>query len=88
MKIFGLVGSSLRHSFSRKYFIRKFNDENINDCEYINIEIENIKEIKKIIKKYNLYGLNITIPYKKSVIPFLDKISDEAKEIGSVKSFI
>ena len=86
MRIFGLVGSSLRHSFSRKYFIRKFNDENINDCEYINIEIENIKEIKKIIKKYNLYGFNITIPYKKSVIPFLDKISEEAKEIGSVNT--
>mgnify|MGYP001200217509 CR=1 FL=1 len=86
MRIFGLIGRSLTHSFSHKYFSQKFYDDNINDCKYINIEIGNIKEIRNIIKEYNLCGFNVTIPYKETVIPFLDKISNEAKEIGSVNT--
>ena len=74
MRIFGLIGRSLTHSFSHKYFSQKFYDDNINDCKYINIEIGNIKEIRNIIKEYNLCGFNVTIPYKETVIPFLDKI--------------
>ena len=84
MRRFALIGKSLRHSFSHKYFRKKFNDENINDCKYINIEIDSIQKIKKVIKEYNLDGFNITIPYKQEIIPLIDKISKTSRETNSV----
>ena len=80
MRRFALIGKSLRHSFSHKYFRKKFNDENINDCKYINIEIDSIQKIKKVIKEYTLDGFNITIPYKQEIIPLLDKISKTSRD--------
>ncbi len=82
-KIFGLIGFPLGHSFSKKYFNNKFQNENI-CAEYLNFEIENINSLQDIIKNSSVSGLNVTIPHKKSIIPLLDEIDDEAKEIGAV----
>ncbi|MFA6701263.1 MAG: shikimate dehydrogenase [Dysgonamonadaceae bacterium] len=84
MDTYGLIGFPLTHSFSAKYFAEKFNREGIN-AEYLNFEIEDILEIRHVILfNQHLKGLNVTIPHKEKVIPFLNNISDEAKAIGAV----
>tara|TARA_B100001758_G_scaffold247574_1_gene265995 strand:+ start:22130 stop:22843 length:714 start_codon:yes stop_codon:yes gene_type:complete len=85
MRTFGLIGKSLEHSFSSKYFNKKFIEKQIN-AQYINIELNNISDFKRLIRKQEFSGLNITIPYKRSIIPFLDHINSEAKEIGAVNT--
>lgn len=82
-KTYGLIGFPLGHSFSKKYFNDKFQNENI-CAEYINFEIEDINCLKDIIYSNEIYGLNVTIPHKKSVISLLDEIDNEAKNIGAV----
>jgi len=84
MTLLGLVGKSLNHSFSKSYFEKKFNEQGILDCSYENFELQSIEEIKSLLTKKGLRGLNVTIPYKETVIPFLDELSDEAKKIGAV----
>ena len=86
MKTFGLVGKSLSHSFSSKYFSEKFYKENITNCQYLNFEIKDISNIKKFISENNVLGLNITAPYKTSIIPYLDGVSDESEEINAVNT--
>jgi shikimate dehydrogenase len=87
MKQFGLIGYPLGHSFSKGYFAEKFQKENITDCTYDNYPIENIGLFKDVIvKNNNIVGLNVTIPYKEQVIPFLNEIDIEAKEIGAVNT--
>ncbi len=87
MNIYGLIGYPLSHSFSENYFNKKFNIEKIKDSKYINFPIENISEFKDLVKhNKNLYGLNVTIPYKESIINYLDKLDDSAKEIGAVNT--
>ncbi|GHT11313.1 shikimate 5-dehydrogenase [Bacteroidia bacterium] len=84
MEQYGLIGYPLEHSFSKSYFNDKFKAEAI-DAEYINFEIPSIKEFKSIIKgNPQLKGLNVTIPYKEQVIPYLDQLSENAKLIGAV----
>lgn len=84
MKQYGLIGFPLKHSFSRQFFTQKFSGEGI-DSEYINFEIPDIKDIIGIIKNNTyLAGLNVTIPYKESVLPFLNELDTGAKEIGAV----
>ena len=83
-KTYGLIGESLKHSFSPKYFATKFrNEKNINS-EYVLFELEEIEDFKRLIQKNVLSGLNVTIPYKKAVIPYLDEWSDVAKELQAV----
>jgi len=86
MKTFGLVGKSLSHSFSSQYFSEKFYKENITNCQYLNFEIDDISNVKKLISENDILGLNITVPYKTSIIPFLDGVSDESKEINAVNA--
>ena len=84
MDKYGLIGYPLHHSFSQSYFNEKFKAEKI-DAEYVNFEIPIIKEFPGIIKNnLNLKGLNVTIPYKEQVMPYLDDLSDNAKAIGAV----
>jgi len=84
MNTYGLIGFPLKHSFSAKFFTEKFKRENI-DAKYLNFEIENIRQIKKVVSANpNLKGLNVTIPYKEQVISFLDELSPEAEKIGAV----
>src|SRR5271154_7184243 len=74
MKKFGLIGFPLSHSFSQKYFSEKFKKENILDSVYENFSIPSIEELSKILENNpGLAGLNVTIPYKQSVINYLDK---------------
>ena len=86
MRTFGLIGKTLSHSFSEGYFNEKFHKEDINDAEYKNFELNNISEFTALIRKMKLSGLNITIPYKESVIPFLDELTPQAKAIGAVNT--
>lgn len=87
MKKLGLLGKDISYSFSRTYFKKKFEDENINNISYENFDIENIDLFPSIIKNTkNLKGLNVTIPYKEQVMPFLDKINKKAKAIGAVNT--
>ena len=84
MEKYGLIGYPLGHSFSVSYFNQKFADEGIN-AKYENYEIASIDELTEILDKtHELRGLNVTIPYKEKVIPFLDSISPEARAIGAV----
>ena len=84
MDRYGLIGFPLKHSFSKDYFNNKFASEGI-DAEYVNFEITSITELKSIIKNDpQLKGINVTIPYKEQVIPFLDQLSDNARQIGAV----
>ena len=85
MRTFGLIGKSLKHSFSTSYFNEKFYKEGV-DAEYLSFELENIQDFKTLINEKQLSGLNVTIPYKESIIPFLDELSNEAKIIGAVNT--
>ena len=81
---YGLIGYPLGHSFSRSFFTEKFERENIN-ARYTNFQIEKISELKNILQRNKtLHGFNVTIPHKQSVIPFLDRVVEEAREIGAV----
>ena len=86
LKHFGLVGKNIDYSFSKKYFTEKFKKENLDNCSYQNFDIQSVFEITQIIKNPNLAGLNVTIPYKEEIIPFLDKISKKVKKIGAVNT--
>jgi shikimate dehydrogenase len=85
MRRFGLVGKTLSHSFSKDYFQKKFDELHIQDT-YENFELSSIEEIKRLFSDESLSGLNVTIPYKEAVIPFLDVLDPIAKEIGSVNT--
>jgi len=82
MKTFGLIGEKLDYSFSKTFFDEYFKKNNI-DAAFVNFEIPTIDVITEIFKK-DILGLTVTIPYKETVIPFLDEITSEAKEIGAV----
>ena len=84
MQKYGLIGYPLRHSFSIGYFNEKFKSENI-DAEYVNFEIPSINDFMEVIEENpNLCGLNVTIPYKEQVIPFLDELDKDTAKIGAV----
>jgi len=84
MKLFGLIGYPLSHSFSRKYFTEKFEREGIAEHEYLLFPIAQIDELKKLLLDHpGLKGLNVTIPYKEQVIPFLDELSPVVEQVGA-----
>lgn len=86
MRRYGLLGYPLTHSFSKRYFTEKFEKENINST-YQNFEIDSIEKFPDIIKNNpEIVGLNVTIPYKEQVIPFLDDLNDSASEIKAVNT--
>jgi shikimate dehydrogenase len=84
---FGLIGFPLSHSFSKGYFTEKFTREGITNAIYENYPLSQIREFADLCDAHpDFTGLNVTIPYKESVIPFLDDLSDEAKVIGAVNT--
>ena len=86
-KRFGLLGRNINYSFSKGYFTKKFTTENLAECTYDNFDIQEITAFTEIIKNNpELKGLNVTIPYKEVVIPFLDKLSKKAALIGAVNT--
>jgi shikimate dehydrogenase len=82
MRTFGLIGEKLGHSFSKNFFTQYFTASDI-DAEYLNFELGNITELTGLFTQ-DLSGLNVTIPFKESVIAYLDEVSDEAAQIGAV----
>lgn len=83
----GLLGKNISYSFSRNYFKEKFEREGITDVTYQNFDIEDITLLPSIIKEtQGLRGLNVTIPYKQAVMPYLNKIDKKAKAIGAVNT--
>ena len=87
MNKLGLLGKNISYSFSKSYFKDKFENEQIDNVSYENFDIETIELFPSLIKNTkNLKGLNVTIPYKEAVIPFLDKLNKKAKEIGAVNT--
>ncbi len=86
MALYGLIGYPLEHSFSVPYFTRKFKEENI-DAEYRNFPLEDISEFENIVKtEPDLAGLNVTVPYKQKIIPYLDALSSTARMIRAVNT--
>jgi shikimate dehydrogenase len=83
--VYGLIGKSLGHSFSKQFFTEKFAQEGI-AAEYNNYELSTIQEIQHVFKIEHLKGLNVTIPYKTSVIEYLDEIDELALKIGAVNT--
>jgi shikimate dehydrogenase len=84
-KVYALIGYPLSHSFSKKYFTRKFEIESIPNSEYINLEIQDISLLREIlVSNTAIQGFSVTIPYKEKIIPYLDRIDRHAQEIGAV----
>jgi shikimate dehydrogenase len=82
MRVFGLLGKTLKHSFSKAYFTQKFGDAGIADCRYENFELASIDELPELIRTTpGLAGLNVTIPYKEAVLPFLHGQNDIVQEV-------
>ena len=85
MNQYGLIGYPLTHSFSKKYFEEKFRRENITGCRYDLFPLASIEELPGLLKAYpELRGINVTIPFKESVMKFLDKTDEAARQIGAV----
>ncbi len=87
-KRFGLLGKNISYSFSRKYFTEKFEELNLHQFEYVNYDLESITDFSnKVLADIDfLGGLNVTIPYKEQIIPFLDEMDPDAKSIGAVNT--
>jgi shikimate dehydrogenase len=83
MRKFGLIGYPLGHSFSKQYFADKFQRESLNDCVYDNYEISDVSQLNGVLADPGLAGLNVTIPYKESVIPFLNNKDRVVEETGA-----
>ena len=84
MRQFGLIGYPLSHSFSKKYFTQKFAEEGIHNCSYELYPIASINEFPNLLQQVkDLEGINVTIPYKEAVLPFLHKQSAAVQEIGA-----
>lgn len=85
MRTFGLIGYPLSHSFSENFFSEKFLKDGVRDAEYRLFPIDNIVKLPELlVSNPSLCGLNVTIPYKQTVFPFLDFVDEVAKEIGAV----
>src|SRR5690606_5441019 len=84
-RIFGLLGTELSHSFSQKYFEEKFIKAGLNHCFYRKYELAGLHLLTPLIRsEQGLEGLNVTHPYKETIIEHLDELSDEAGEVGAV----
>jgi len=85
MRTFGLVGRSLAHSFSQTYFTQKFYQLGLDDCQYELFELAAASELPRLLAQYpDLSGLNVTIPYKEQIWPYLDEVASSAARVGAV----
>ena len=84
-KIYGLIGRNIDYSFSKKYFTQKFKSDKIDNCEYLNFDIDQISDFKKI-NLSNINGLNVTIPYKEKIVRYIDEIDESVRNIGAVNT--
>jgi shikimate dehydrogenase len=87
MQRYGLIGKKLGHSFSKRYFTGKFEREGIADATYELYELATIAELPQLLQNQpDLVGLNVTVPYKETVMPFLDELDEAAARIGAVNT--
>lgn len=87
MRKFGLIGMPLKHSFSKKYFTDKFLQLGLDDCQYDLYEINDISRLSQVLyENPELEGLNVTIPYKEQVLPFLNELDSACEAIGAVNT--
>ena len=86
MSKFGLIGKQIDYSFSKAYFTNKFDTEGL-PHSYENFDIDSIEDFPEIVRTtQDLKGLNVTIPYKESIIPYLSDLDKSAREIGAVNA--
>ena len=89
MRLFGLIGHPLSHSFSKRYFTEKFDQEGIEDAKFELFPIENIEKLPDLIASHpDLKGLSVTIPHKQTVIPFLAELDETAAAVGAVNCIL
>ncbi|WP_340170889.1 shikimate dehydrogenase [Lacinutrix sp.] len=87
MRRFGLIGKDISYSFSRNYFKKKFEIEGVKNVSYENFDIKDIATFKsKLKQETDINGYNVTIPFKETIIPYLDKLNKKAKIIGAVNT--
>ncbi len=87
MRRFGLIGKNISYSFSPGYFREKFDTLGLKECRYEIFDLADITELPDLLNRFpDLMGLNVTIPYKESVIPYLDQLDEQAREIGAVNT--
>ena len=85
---YGLIGKDIDYSFSRGYFAEKFAAEKHTNCRYDNYDCGSVEAVFTTLKRKDIAGLNVTIPYKEKIIPALDSLSEQAREIGAVNTVI
>lgn len=86
-KQYGLIGKDIAYSFSKNYFTEKFKQLHLTDSDYSNFDLAKISEFNDVLERFdNLKGLNVTIPYKQAIIPYLDSLSKKAIAIGAVNT--
>ncbi|NER10797.1 shikimate dehydrogenase [Muriicola jejuensis] len=84
---FGLLGRNISYSFSKGYFTRFFKEQGLNHLSYENFDLKDISDLETLLKEeQDLGGLNVTIPYKQQIIPYLHRLHPEAREIGAVNT--
>lgn len=84
---YGLIGRNIDYSFSRKYFTEKFRALHLDDHSYINFDLPQIEDFPEVIRdSEDLTGLNVTIPYKEAILPYLDHLDPVARNIGAVNT--
>lgn len=87
MRKFGLIGKNISYSFSKSYFQNKFKKEHIKNSSYSNFDLKSISEFEPLISQDpEIVGLNVTIPYKEVIMPYLDTINKTAREIGAINT--
>lgn len=86
MNCYGLIGFPLTHSFSKRYFTEKFVEMGISDTHHYELfELQDYTQLPQLVQNQpDLRGLNVTIPHKQNVLPYLDEITDAARRIGAV----
>ena len=84
--IYGLIGKEIDYSFSKNYFNVKFKKEGLTNYSYENFDCKNLAQVLEALKQKNVKGLNVTIPYKEKIIPYVDDMSKEAKDIMAVNT--
>lgn len=85
MNTYGLIGKNISYSFSRNYFNEKFKKETILNSQYINFDLDSLSQLNQIFNQENK-GFNVTIPYKETIIPYLDALDIHAEKIGAVNT--
>lgn len=85
-KRYGLVGKNISYSFSRGYFSKKFAEKELAGHSYENFDLSEISEFPDLVRNNCLFGLNVTIPYKEAIIPFLDDLDEISEKIGAVNT--